>query len=209
MTQEAKTESETQGSKDKESRQGAKAEPATSADRVRSPRLREGQSILTTGVYERPPSERPSHDTLEGIAAWLIGPARQIASAPQAFDEYAWRLYAAGLPVLRVTLHCGTLHPQFLGSAYVWWRNTAQTQEIMVMHEVVDVVPYEENLVARVRNGGETVRRRLDGAGGTARFSHSPRHQSAGRHGIFRLSGSQRLRQPHGELHHRPAGWFL
>jgi hypothetical protein len=122
--------------------------------------LREGQSILTTGVYERPPSERPSHDTLEGIAAWLIGPARQIASAPQAFDEYAWRLYAAGLPVLRVTLHCGTLHPQFLGSAYVWWRNTAQTQEIMVMHEVVDVVPYEENLVARVRTGGETVRRR-------------------------------------------------
>jgi adenylate cyclase len=115
-------------------------------------------------VYERPPSERPSHDTLEGIAAWLIGPARQIASAPQAFDEYAWRLYAAGLPVLRVTLHCGTLHPQFLGSAYVWWRNTAQTQEIMVMHEVVDVVPYAENLVARVRTGGETVRRRLNGA---------------------------------------------
>jgi adenylate cyclase len=163
MTQEAKTGSEAQGSKNKESRQGAKAEPASSADRVRSPRLREGQSILTTGVYERPPSERPSHDTLEGIAAWLIGPARQIASAPQAFDEYAWRLYAAGLPVLRVTLHCGTLHPQFLGSAYVWWRNTAQTQEIMVMHEVVDVVPYAENLVARVRNGGETVRRRLDG----------------------------------------------
>jgi adenylate cyclase len=130
----------------------------------RSPRLLEGQSIFTTGVYERPVSERPSHDTVEAIAAWLIGPARRIASAPQAIDEYAWRLYAAGLPVLRVTLHCGTLHPQFLGSAYVWWRSTAQTQEIMVMHEVVDVVPYEENLVARVRQGGETVRRRLDGA---------------------------------------------
>jgi hypothetical protein len=33
----------------------------------------------------------------------------------------------------------------------------------MVMHEVVNVVPYEENLVARVRNGGEIVRRRLVG----------------------------------------------
>ena len=138
-------------------------EPATSAGRFQS-RLREGQSIFTTGVYQRPVSERPNHDTLESIAAWLIGPARQIASAPQAIDEYAWRLYAAGLPVLRVTLHCGTLHPQFLGSAYVWWRNTAQTQEIMVMHEVVDVVPHEENLVARVRQGGETVQRRLDGS---------------------------------------------
>jgi adenylate cyclase len=164
MTQESETqESKDQGTK-QDSQQEPKAERATPADRFRSPRLREGQSILTTGVYERPPSERPCHDTLEGIAAWLIGPARRIASAPQAFDEYAWRLYAAGLPVLRVTLHCGTLHPQFLGSAYVWWRTTAQTQEIMVMHEVVDVVPYEENLVARVRNGGEAVRRRLVGA---------------------------------------------
>lgn len=158
MTQETKA----QGSKNQEARQDSKVEPAAPAGRFRSPRLREGQSILTTGVYERPPSARPTQDTLEGIAAWLIGPARQIASAPQAIDEYAWRLYAAGLPVLRVTLHCGTLHPQFLGSAYVWWRNTAQTHEIMVMHEVVDVVPHEENLVARVR-AGETVRRRLDG----------------------------------------------
>src|SRR5215475_11392093 len=138
-------------------------ESITFAPQARSPRLREGESILTTGVYERPPSARPTHDTLENIAAWLIGPARQIASAPQVFDEYAWRLYAAGLPVVRVTLHCGTLHPQFLGSAYVWWRTTAQTQEIMVMHEVVDVVPHAENLVARVRNSGETIRCRLDG----------------------------------------------
>jgi class 3 adenylate cyclase len=129
------------------------------AARFRSPRLLEGQSIITTGVYERPVSERPSHDTMEAIAAWLIGPARRIASAPQAIDEYAWRLYAAGLPVLRVTLHCGTLHPQFLGSAYVWWRSTAQTQEIMVMHEVVDVVPYEENLAAGRRNRAPPPRR--------------------------------------------------
>src|SRR5580700_4654220 len=124
MTQESKTQESANQRTKQDSQQGPKAEPATTADRFRSPRLREGQSILTTGVYERPASERPGHDTLEGIAAWLIGPARQIASAPQAFDEYAWRLYAAGLPVLRVTLHCGTLHPQFLGSAYVWWRNT-------------------------------------------------------------------------------------
>ena len=161
MSQETKTQAtKTQDSSNREAIQ----EPMSSAGRFRSPRLKEGQSIFTTGVYQRPVSERPNHDTLESIAAWLIGPARQIASAPQAIDEYAWRLYAAGLPVLRVTLHCGTLHPQFLGSAYVWWRNTAQTQEIMVMHEVVDVVPHEENLVARVRQGGETVQRRLDGS---------------------------------------------
>jgi adenylate cyclase len=156
---------QTAEAKQQESAQATGAAPATSHADIPSgtPRLREGQSIITTAVYQRPVAERPRHDGLEAIAAWLIGDARRIASAPEAFDEYAWRLHATGLPVLRVTLHCGTLHPQFLGSAYVWWRTTAQTQEIMVMHEVVDVVPYEENLVARVRNGGETVRRRLTG----------------------------------------------
>jgi hypothetical protein len=38
--------------------------------------------------------------------------ARRIGSAVHAVDEYAWRLLAAGLPVIRVTLHSGTLHQQ-------------------------------------------------------------------------------------------------
>ena len=113
---------------------------------------------------------------------------------PQAIDEYAWRLHAAGLPVLRVTLHCGTLHPQFLGSAYVWWRTTAQTQEIMVMHEVVDMVPYEENLVARVRHGGETVRRRLDGPRTSSIFRSSTTSRRKAARNISRFR-CQRLRQ--------------
>jgi adenylate cyclase len=124
----------------------------------------EGQTVVTTEVFERPAAERPVHDSIEAIAEWLIGDARRIVSAARAIDEYAWRLHAAGLPVLRVTLHSGTLHPQFLGSAYVWWRTTAQTQEIMIMHEVADMIPYEANPVLRVRRGGETLRRRLDRA---------------------------------------------
>jgi len=133
-----------------------------SDDAERSAALVERQNVITTNVVERPAVERPTVDTVEAIAEWLIGDARRIASPARALDEYAWRLLAAGLPVIRVTLHSGTLHPQFLGAAYVWWRTTAQTQEIMVMHEVADLVPYAGNLVARVRLGGETVRRRLD-----------------------------------------------
>lgn len=124
--------------------------------------LVEGQNVFTTAVVERPPAERPTVDSTAAIAEWLIGDARRIGAAIQAVDEYAWRLLAAGLPVIRVTLHSGTLHPQFLGAAYVWWRTTAQTEQIMVLHEVADLIPYEQNLVARVRLGGETIRRRLD-----------------------------------------------
>jgi len=124
----------------------------------------EGRTIFTTETFERPPAERPTGDTIDGVADWLIGAARRIASPTAAFDEYAWRLHAAGLPVLRVSLHNGTLHPQYLGVANIWWRSTAQTQVILIRHEIVELVPYEENPVARVRRGGETLRRRLEGA---------------------------------------------
>ena len=129
----------------------------------------EGQTVVTTGTFVRPPSERPRGDTLDGIAQWLIGSARRIATPVQAVDEYAWRLHAAGLPVLRVSLHCGTLHPQFLGSAHVWWRSTGQTQEIMVMHEVVDVVPDERHYVYRLVGTADAEVRGYDPTGKSVR----------------------------------------
>jgi len=142
-----------------------------SEDRPNRSQIVEGQTIVTTEVFERPANERPTHDSLEAIAEWLISDARRIASPARAVDEYAWRLHAAGIPLLRVTLHSGTLHPQFLGAAYVWWRTTAQTQEIMVMHEIADMIPYEANPVLRVRRGGETLRRRLDRPDDTLDFA--------------------------------------
>ena len=136
------------------------------AQKDRAPIIVEGSTVVTTEVVERPAAERPAHDSIEAISEWLIGPARGIASATRALDEYAWRLHAAGMPLLRVSLHSGTLHPQFLGAAYVWWLTTAQTQEIMIMHEVADLLPYEENPVRRVRQGGETLRRVVEAGKG-------------------------------------------
>ena len=123
----------------------------------------EGRTIITAETVERPPAERPSGDSIEAIAEWMIGDARRIPSAAAAIDEYAWRLYAAGIPVLRVSLHAGTLHPQFLGAAFVWWRDTGRTVRVMIKHEIADLIPYDINPVRRVREGGETLRRRLDG----------------------------------------------
>jgi adenylate cyclase len=113
-------------------------------------------------VVERLPAERPTHDTIASIADWLVGSAIQQASGARTIDEFAWRLLAAGYPLLRVTLHSGTLHPQFLGVFFVWWRDTGQTVQTLVAHEVRDTVPYENNPVRRVIEGGETIHRRLD-----------------------------------------------
>jgi adenylate cyclase len=113
-------------------------------------------------VIERPPAERPTHETIDSIAEWLVGTAIQKESGARAIDEFAWRLLAAAFPLFRVTLHSGTLHPQFLGVNFVWWRDTGQTAQTFVAHEVRDAVPYVNNTVLRVIESGETIRRRLD-----------------------------------------------
>jgi len=111
---------------------------------------------------KRTPEERPAHDTIDNIAEWLLEPPRELAEGMVNFDEFAWRLVAAQMPLLRVTLHTATLHPQFLGTTITWWRDTGETVQVMIAHEVADAIPYEKNPVRRVCYGRETLRRRLD-----------------------------------------------
>src|SRR5215468_8044797 len=124
---------------------------------------RDQRYVLTSGVVERPIAERPTNDSLDAIAEWLVGAACEIPSGLQVFDEFAWRMLATGLPLLRVTLHSLTLHPQFLGTTFAWWRTTGQTKQTLIAHEVAELIPLEQNPVRRVVIGGETLRRRLDG----------------------------------------------
>jgi adenylate cyclase len=119
------------------------------------------QGFRTTEIVERPPGQRPTHDTVEGIGDWLGGPALQLISGAQAVDEFAWRMLAAGFPLARLTVHSGTLHPQFLGTSLVWWRDSGRTEQTFIAHEIGEAVAYEQNPVARVIRGGETLRRRL------------------------------------------------
>lgn len=110
----------------------------------------------------RSPERRPAHDTIDNIAEWLLEPPRQLADSIASFDEFAWRLLASGMPLLRATFHTGTLHPQFLGTTITWWRDTGEAVQVMIAHEVADAIPYEKNPVRRVCYGRETLRRRLD-----------------------------------------------
>jgi len=132
---------------------------------------RDRRYVVTTGVVERPVAERPTNDSPDAIAEWLVGAARAIPTGLQAFDEFAWRMLATGLPLLRVTLHSGTLHPQFLGTTFIWWRTSGRSEQTLIAHEITDVIHYEDNPVQRVCIGGETLRRRLDGAGATLDFA--------------------------------------
>jgi len=84
-----------------------RAAPRAASRPPRAPMSRE--QIVIQEVVARAPEDRPARDTVDEIAEWLVGPARHIASGVASFDEFAWRLLAAGLPLLRVTLHVGTI----------------------------------------------------------------------------------------------------
>lgn len=116
----------------------------------------------TGAVIERGIAERPKQDTIDAIIEWLAGPAQHISSLGEEFDEFAWRLVATGIPLLRTTLQLRTLHPQYLGANFVWWRTTGRTVLTFVTHEVQDLFGHEDNPVRRVLVGGETLRRRVD-----------------------------------------------
>ena len=80
----------------------------------------------------RRPEQRPVHDTIDNIADWLLGSPRELSDGIASFDEFAWRLLAAEMPLLRVTLHTATVHPQFLGTTLTWWRDTGETVQVMI-----------------------------------------------------------------------------
>ena len=67
-----------------------------------------------------------------------------------------------GVSAITGTLQLRTLHPQYLGANFVWWRTTGRTVLNYVTHEVRDLYGHEDNPVRKVVDGGETVRRRLD-----------------------------------------------
>ncbi len=112
--------------------------------------------------YERPPDRRPGHATCAEIAAWLAGPAHRIERTAELFDEYCWRIVAAGIPLLRVTCHVGTIHPQFTGFSVQWWRKRGLTTDVALLHEVRDTPAFQNNTIRRATEFGETIRRRIE-----------------------------------------------
>jgi adenylate cyclase len=181
--------------------------PETTGDPSRAPQAAAvlPEHIRIVGRMKRTPEERPAHDTIDNIAEWLLEPPRELAEGMVNFDEFAWRLVAAQIPLLRVTLHTATLHPQFLGTTITWWRDTGETVQVMIAHEVADAIPSEKNPVRRVCYGRETLRRRLDGPDDTLDFEILLELRERGGT-LYRHADRWRLRRRlHADLCHRSA----
>jgi adenylate cyclase len=123
---------------------------------------RMAQATVIDSIVRTPEADRPQFETLDGVARWLVGPARREVSFARVIDEFSWRLTAAGIGLLRVGVNTSTLHPQFVGATYHWWKDEAETRKIMIMHEVLDIIPLSDNPVLQARGEGKTIRRLID-----------------------------------------------
>ncbi len=170
---------------------GLMAQTETAAEPSAGPT---GATVLTSTVRTAP-EDRPISESLDGVANWLRGPARREPSLTKVIDEFAWRLTAAGIGILRVGLNTSTLHPQFLGATYLWWKDKAETGKFMILHEVLDMVSYDNNPVSQTRleeqdHPPPPARR----AGGAVRLHRAGRSQGARRHRLSEPAGREPVR---------------
>jgi len=101
----------------------------------------------------------PETNSLADIETWLLRGAARETEMLLVLESFIWRMVAAGLPLDRVSLHIGTLHPQLLGFAWNWHREDGICSEVKVQQSATETDSYKLNPLARLFVTGEPIRR--------------------------------------------------
>jgi adenylate cyclase len=118
----------------------------------------------------RGPAAAPPKTSRKEIEDWLFDGAMRENDMLALFESLAWRLVAAGLPVDRLSLHVGTLHPQLIGFGWHWSRGDGLCDEIKVGEGALKSDSYRQSPLSRVIDNGETFRADPRDAALAARF---------------------------------------
>lgn len=116
------------------------------------------------------PSVAPTRATCAQIREWLLSEAVGEEDLLPLLEQLVWRMAAAGLPVDRVTVHIGTLHPQLLGFYWYWDRIDGMVDELKVDQGGFGLDRYRRSPLAVVIRKGETFRARTDDPKMAARY---------------------------------------
>jgi len=97
----------------------------------------------------------------EPVRDWLLREGPGFGSITELAAALCGRLVADGLPLARVTMHIGTLHPLYLGTGVRWYRTHDTIDEMLVTHQVRQSTFYTLSPMRAVFEQGETVRIRI------------------------------------------------
>ena len=70
--------------------------------------------------------------SIADLEDWLLGEAINETDLLSLAESLAWRMVAAGLPIVRATIHVGTLHPQLTGFGWSWSKFDGLCDEIVI-----------------------------------------------------------------------------
>lgn len=120
----------------------------------------------TSGVMLRRRGEVKAADAARlgepDLETWLLNEAADEDDLLALFQAFAWRMVAAGLPVQRVGLSIGTLHPQLVGYSWNWNSDDGFCDELEVEERVLASDAYRLNPIFQVIDRGEPFRARTD-----------------------------------------------
>ncbi|MFB3082061.1 MAG: adenylate/guanylate cyclase domain-containing protein [Gammaproteobacteria bacterium] len=101
------------------------------------------------------------------VVAWLLTEGWSITDPTELVERLARRLVAAELPLWRLVCLIRTLHPQVIGTRYMWRRDPGVTnlryKEYSPPHDVLQTSQYVDSPLAAILDGAVGgIRRRLD-----------------------------------------------
>lgn len=115
-------------------------------------------SITLRARAARGRSAAPAVQDAAAIEAWLLGDAIRIGSLLPLFEEFVWRMVAAGLPLDRAGLHVGTLHPLLVGFTWSWSIVDGLCDEIQVSEDTIHLSGFLDSPLAVVFDSGQPLR---------------------------------------------------
>jgi adenylate cyclase len=96
------------------------------------------------------------------IIAWLLGEARTLPNGPATLKELSQRLCAAGLQLGRASFHVRTLHPQFFGIGFYWYRDQEEIRTFLAEHGIRETGLYQRSPMRLIFEGQDEVRQSLE-----------------------------------------------
>jgi adenylate cyclase len=105
------------------------------------------------------------HDGTARVVQWMMRDGRHLTHMREFGDEMCRRIVAAEIPLWRVFCGVATLHPQIMGSAYIWRRDSPGATRMTVTHDFERGAEFASSPIAEVRRTGRMMRRRLQDPG--------------------------------------------
>jgi len=102
------------------------------------------------------------HEGAANVVRWMLGEGRYNTRMREFGDEMCRRIVAAGFPISRAFCVVVTLHPQIMGTAYIWRRGGEGVIRWAAEHGRENTPEFAHSPISEVRATGVALRRRLD-----------------------------------------------